>query len=718
MVGMEVSVKRIRVGIDVGGTFTHAVALSQEGELLAKVKVPTTHASPEGVAEGVYSSLQKLLDEIKCPPSAVDIVCHSTTQATNALLEGDVAKVGIVCAGSGMAGARAKTESFFDEIPLGGDKKLLPLNAYVEEKNGALDIPDVQKIYEGFKKSGVQSLVAVEAFSVDHPEKELQLVEEGARFSFLGTATHQMTKLYGLRKRTRTACMNASILPKMMDAAEKTKAGLEKIGVTAPLMVMRSDGGMMPVEEVKTRPLLTLLSGPAAGVASALSYARVWDGIFIEVGGTSTDISLIAEGKPFYSMAYIGEHALHLNTLDVHTVGVAGGSLVRVKNGKVFDVGPRSAHIAGYAYACFCDAGKVKNAEFVFVSPKEGDAADHAALKTKDGEMLAITTSCAANALGLAHETDAAYGNKDAALAAFEHLARVLQCNTEDAVRQVLDVAAKKLETIVGEFLKRGEKEKKELALVGGGGGAAALVPYLAKKCSVPHKIAEHHDVISAIGAAKAMLHESFEKHVTSPDGDIFTRLKNEAREKLLLRGANPDTLTVEVQYDAQKSVAKVSATAAYHFDRMTKSKISEEELLTLAAECLNEEKSGVKKIAGLSGLAVFESVKITKQFFKKKEEKSYCAFDRLGMLKLKLQHAMLVEEKAETAAQKIRELIENYSVYSDGGKVFPVFHLLVGSKVAKLAQLPDEEKILLFANEALSGAAPDDSVLIFVSGG
>ncbi len=715
---MENSGRRVRVGIDVGGTFTHAVALTPEGELLAKVKVPTTHTSRDGVAEGVYASLQKLLEETSLEPSAVDMVCHSTTQATNALLEGDVASVGIICVGSGMAGARAKSESFFDEIPLGGGKKLLPRYAYAEERDETLNLVEVQKIYEGFKNDGVQSLVAVEAFSVDHPEKELQLVEEGKKFSFLGTATHQMTKLYGLRKRTRTACVNASILPKMMDAAEKTKAGLEKIGVTAPLMVMRSDGGMMPLDEVKTHPLLTLLSGPAAGVAAALSFARVWDGIFLEVGGTSTDISLIVDGKPFYSMAYVGEHALHLNTRDVHTVGVAGGSLVRVKNGKVYDVGPRSAHIAGYAYACFSDAGKIKNAKLVFVPPKPGDAADHAALKTKEGEMLAITTSCAANALGLAHESDAAFGKKESALAAFEHLARVLNCRTEDAARQVLDAAAGKTEDIVAEFLKRGAKEKKELVLVGGGGGAAALIPFLAKKLNVTHKIAEHHDVISAIGAAKAMLHESFEKHVPVPSDEIFVQLKNEARNKLLSRGANPDTLTVEVQYDAQKSVAKVSATAAYHFDTLTKTEISEDKLFELAAECLNVEKSEVKKIGELSGLVVFECVKVVKQFLKKKEEKAHCAFDRLGLLKLKISGAILIEEKAETAAQKIRELIEKHAVYSDGGKVFPAFHLLAGAKVVKLAQLPDEEKILLFANEALSASARQDNVFIFVSKG
>lgn len=709
------SIRRVRVGIDVGGTFTHAVAVSPEGTLVCKVKVPTTHASAEGVAEGVYASLQKLLEDAGLSPDAVDIVCHSTTQATNALLEGDVAKVGIVCVGSGMAGARAKTESLFDEIPLGGDKKLLPLHAYMEEKNGEINIPEAQKIYERFKKDSVHSIVAVEAFSVDHPEKESQLVEEGKKFSFLGTATHQMTKLYGLRKRTRTACINASILPKMMDAAEKTGAGLKKIHVDAPLMVLRSDGGMMPVEEVKSRPLLTLLSGPAAGVASALSFARVWDGVFIEVGGTSTDISLIAEGKPFYSMAYVGEHALHLNTLDVHTLGVAGGSLLRVKNGKIVDVGPRSAHIAGFSYACFSNAETIKNAELVFVSPKHGDAADHVALKAKEGKLIAITPSCAANVLGLAREGDAARGNKDASQEAFIHLSRILNTTPENAAEQLLECAAQKIQRVVSSLLQNA-KNKNDIMLVGGGGGAAALVPYTAKKMNLPHKIAEHHDVISAIGAANAMLHESFEKHVPTPSEDIFIQLKNEAREKLLSRGANPETLTIEVTYDAQKSIAKISATAAYDFEMLTKEELSNDALFELAAECLGADVRDVKKTSELSGLVVFEYAKSVKKLFKTQEEKKHCVFDRLGVLKLKLQGALLFEEHSEKMPGKLKELIDAYAVYSDGGKVFPAFHLVCGAKVVKLSQLPDEEKILLFAKEALSGIPPTDKALVFVS--
>ena len=125
-------------------------------------------------------------------------------------------------------------------------------------------------------------------------------------------------------------------------------------------MMMRGDGGVMEVEEMKKRPVLTMLSGPAASVVGALMYLRASNGVYFEVGGTSTNIGVIKNGRPTVNYSIIGGHRTYISSLDVRVLGVAGGSLVRANHNQLVDVGPRSAHIAGLEYAAFTPAEEIR----------------------------------------------------------------------------------------------------------------------------------------------------------------------------------------------------------------------------------------------------------------------------------------------------------------------------------------------------------------------
>ncbi|WP_461029495.1 hydantoinase/oxoprolinase family protein, partial [Streptomyces sparsus] len=338
--------QHVRVGIDVGGTFTDAVAVDARTlALVGQVKVPTSHHHEDGVAHGIVEALDRLLAEVGAEPADVTFLAHGTTQATNALLEGDVATVGLIGVGRGTAAVLTRRLARLDRLHLTPGKKLPLRYAHVDDPT---DRTAARSAAEQLKAAGAGALVATEPFSVDVPDGELAVLDAAGDLGLPMTAAHQITSLYGLHKRTRTAVVNAAILPRMLATADVVDAAITKGGITAPLMVMRCDGGVMSLDEMRRRPLLTVLSGPAAGVAGALMQERVSEGVFLETGGTSTDISVIHRGKVAVRHATILGKTSYLSALDVRTVGVGGGSMVRLAAGRgaVTTVGPRSAHIA------------------------------------------------------------------------------------------------------------------------------------------------------------------------------------------------------------------------------------------------------------------------------------------------------------------------------------------------------------------------------------
>lgn len=210
-----------------------------------------------------------------------------------------------------------------------------------------------------------------------------------------------ITKLYGLTRRTRTAAINASILPKMMATANATESSVREAGVQVPLMIMRGDGGVMEINEMRKRPILTALSGPAASVMGSLMYLRASNAIYFEVGGTTTNIGVIKNGRPGVDYAQIGGHDTYISSLDVRILGCAGGSMVRINDKEVVDVGPRSAHIAGCEYACFTPEEEIVDPQIEMVRPKPSDPADYVTIRLKNGKRICFTNTCAANVLGL-----------------------------------------------------------------------------------------------------------------------------------------------------------------------------------------------------------------------------------------------------------------------------------------------------------------------------
>ncbi|TKW76734.1 MAG: hydantoinase/oxoprolinase family protein, partial [Bradyrhizobium icense] len=488
-----------RIGIDVGGTFTKAVLIDNAShEVVGRFSVLTTHSDPRGVAKGVVEVFRNVLEQSAVDPKEVIFLAHSTTQATNALLEGDVANVGVIGMSTRMESLLAKSQSAMKPIELAPGRFLTPANRFLIKET--LNDETIGKAIDELKAEGARVVVASSAFGVDDNEAEESVRRLVVDAGLAATCGNEITKLYGLTTRTRTAVINASILPKMIDTASMTEASVREAGIKAPLMIMRGDGGVMDIAEMRRRPVMTMLSGPAASVAGALMYLRVSDGIYFEVGGTSTNIGVIRNGRPTVKYARVGGHETYVASLDVRVIGIAGGSMVRARDGKLIDVGPRSAHIAGLPYAAFAKPEDIVDPKIEFFQPKADDPADYVAVRCANGKRYAITNTCAANILGYAKPGLHASGNKESAERAMAALASFIGKSIEDTARAILDIATDKVIPVVDDLIAEYKLDRDQALLVGEGGGAAALIPHASARTGLHHEISKDAEVISSIG--------------------------------------------------------------------------------------------------------------------------------------------------------------------------------------------------------------------------
>lgn len=701
------SQRQVRVGIDVGGTYTKAVAIDNAThEIIGKSSVKTTHDDPAGVAAGVVITFQNVLKENNIQPEDVIFVAHSTTQATNALVEGDVANVGIVgVAKGGLEGFLAKRQVHIDDIEVAAGKIIRILNCFIEKKK--LTDERIQTEIENLRNRGAQVIVASMAFGVDSIDDEKRIQKFSDEAGLPATMAADITKLYGLTRRTRTAAINASILPKMLHTATSTENSVRAAGVTVPLMIMRGDGGVMEISEMKKRPVLTMLSGPAASVMGSLMYLRASNGVYFEVGGTTTNIGVIKNGRPAIDYSIVGGHRTYINSLDVQVVGCAGGSMIRIDKNGVADVGPRSAHIAGLDYAVYTPEEEIVEPKLELFSPKPGDPSDYVAVRLKNGKRITITNSCAANVLGLVTPDLFSYGNAEAAKKAMKPVADYLQISVEELAIQIMERSYAKIAPIVLELTEKYKVEHDQISLVGVGGGASSLIIYFANKMNVRYSIPENAEVISSIGVALAMVRDVVERIIPNPTKEEIRSIRQEAANKAIESGAVPDSIEVHVEIDSQTS--KVTAIALGSTEVKT---------TDLLSECTETEAREIAQRDFGSQVTTACELIAQNQFFYvytalKGHQNPVRIVDKKGFIRVQRTNGCAKICTANEYANVVTFLYEEMATYNADSILRPDYYLCVGGRIIDVDGTNELTQVLMLLDIEISLVDPDEKIIV-----
>ena len=692
-----------RIGIDVGGTFTKAALIDAvSGAIVGRSSVHTTHDHQHGVAGGVIEVFERVLREAGVSAEDVVLLAHSTTQATNALLEGDVACVGVVGLSATKAAKLAKPQVHISPIELSPGRTLRIANQFLLSDD--LHRPDVESAVEALLADGAQVLVASSAFGVDDTSAEQLVREVGVEFGLPTTCGHEITRLYGLTVRTRTAVINASILPKMIATADLTETSMKGAGIDAPLMIMRGDGGVMGIDEMRHRPAMTMLSGPAASVAGALMHVGISDGIYFEVGGTSTNLGVVQGGRPIVTYAKVGGHETYVSSLDVHVLGIGGGSLIRIGDGAVRDVGPRSAHIAGLRYACFASPEQFRNCKVVLFEPKPGDGDDFVAIETERDGRFALTITCAANAAGLTSGEMHCYAPPEAARAAFAPLAKLLETDVRTLARQVIEAAAGKVSPVIEHLIREQQLDADQRLLVGMGGGIGALLPSVAERLGLRFELAKDAEIISSIGAAMAMVREVVERANPDPSSEDIAELRAEAVQAIGRLGADPKTVDITVEIDRQTGRIRAIATGAVALRGPDRRRSVDEPLARrIAARSLHRSEDEVDLIAATAGAFVFTSESASRH--------SLRIVDRHGTIRLQRSNALV----CEATVAGWREAFRSMDLFGpeDGDDAFFGAVLLYGEHLVDLSGVSSLSNAVKIVNSEFAGAAGNTPLIL-----
>ena len=537
------------VGVDTGGTFTDLIAVEQASGQMRRAKVPSVPSDP---STAVLDALGKLF-ETGVAPQEISLFVHGTTVATNALLEGKGVRTGLIIT----KGFRAVYEARGWSQPTGSDlldtfyrkPPLLAPQSLTEEAEERLDFQGsvLTPLNEGalrqsvrrLKSKGVEAIAVCFLFSFINPTHERrahEIISEEAPDCRVSLSSYVLPVIREY-PRLSTTVIDAYIGPKIASYLLRLESNLAKLGLTTPqLFLMQSNGGLMRISLGARHPNQTLLSGPAAGVIAGAELARVTRRshvITFDMGGTSTDISVIVDGRMLETtQGLIAGQDIGTPMLKVRTLGAGGGTIAWIAKDGLLKVGPRSSGSAP-GPACYGRGG---------VEPTVTDA------------NVVLGALGAGNLLAGSLQLD-----KEKASAAIESVAQPLGLDVVEGAAGILRIVNTQMAVDLRLSLQEQGQDPRKFALVAFGGAGPLHAAVLARAVGIPTVLVPASPGLNcAMGMLQTNVRHSYLKSEMGALGsfpakrinELFAELEMQAMEEARIEGFTPEAVTLTRMLD------------------------------------------------------------------------------------------------------------------------------------------------------------------------
>lgn len=556
----------MKIGVDVGGTFTDLMLVNTKNRESIVHKVPSTPKDPsEAVIKGVY----EICEMANVEPGEIQQFFHGTTVATNMVLEHNGANVGMITTDGFRdilhiaRGKRPYNFSLYQDLPwqkfpLVKRRNRLVVPERINSEGEVLIPLDEQKTREQIrilKESKVDAIAVCFLFSFKNPKHEKrvkEIIQEEFPGVFL-SISNEILPQYREYERFSTVALNAFIGPKTSNYIKRLRGNLKKMNVKADVHLMQSNGGIATSEMAMEKPINLLLSGPVAGLIGGIEAAKnagFNNVITLDIGGTSADIGVAPGGEMRMRHlldTHIGEYNAMIPMVDIDTIGAGGGSIAYVDEGGIFRVGPQSAG-ADPGPACYNRGGDL---------PTSTDA-NVLLGRIRPEKRLAGTIQL----------------NPKLSESAFkDHVADKLEMNVLDAAAGALKIMTHNMVNAIEMNSVRKGYDPREFTLVAAGGAGPLFACDIAEELNIPYVVVPPYPgITAAIGLLSSdMIYEQVSTIWSPLRGANLEKIKNEFKkleEQVLLAlridGMKDENITLkrvcDCRYEGQGYELRVDA--------------------------------------------------------------------------------------------------------------------------------------------------------------